>query len=165
VTAHPIIKIIFAQSGKENYSPAARLVWQNRGGDARHAHGAHSLVPAFCARDSHLGYPTPTVAARNRWQPDPSYSIRLAGLLCGRPSEIDIPAITVHSGMQYFNQSQAECRQALRQKAEGPNDPFQGMRLNEANGGILLTPFGISSRGGNSSNRDFDQDQNDLDVY
>ena len=25
----------------------------------------------------------------------------------GRPSETDIPAITVHSGMQYFNQSQA----------------------------------------------------------
>jgi len=55
VTAHPIIKIIFAQSGKENYSPAARLVWQNRSGDARHAHGAHNLVTAFCAREPILG--------------------------------------------------------------------------------------------------------------
>jgi len=45
VTAHPIIKIIFAQSGKENYSPAARLVWQNRSGDA--AHGAHSSCLPF----------------------------------------------------------------------------------------------------------------------
>jgi hypothetical protein len=80
-----------------------------------------SCLP-FCARDSLLGHPTPTVAARKRRQPDPSRFNQAGGIVVWTPVRTDIAAIAVHSGMQYLTQTRAECRQALKRKAEGQND-------------------------------------------
>jgi hypothetical protein len=79
-------------------------------------------VTAFCAREPILGirlrlFP-PREEAAARSQP----LQRPGGIVARTPLRTDIPAIAVHSGQQYLTQTRAECRQALKRKAEGQND-------------------------------------------